>query len=60
MFFLTRPSQDIIAGYTELQAKLEPSYAFIGATHPHYYNSPKGYNLDHNGVCLGKGKKGCS
>ena len=34
----------------------KPSYPFIGATHPHNYNPPKGYNLDHNRICLGQGE----
>lgn len=50
---LGRPSDDAIAAFVAEQARLEPSYAYIGATRDRI--EPPGFHVDHWSAPLGSG-----
>jgi uncharacterized protein (UPF0548 family) len=54
MFLLARPTEEAIKRFIEAQDGAAFSYAEVGATHGN--NAPAGYTVDHNRVCLGKGR----
>jgi uncharacterized protein (UPF0548 family) len=53
MFCLSKPGEQFVREYLRTQAGVPFSYSEVGATRG---EAPRGYTLDHNRVCLGKGE----
>lgn len=52
MFFLSKPTDDVISAFVATQKKLRYTYAEVGATRE---QAPAGYTTDHNRIQLGQG-----
>src|SRR5690349_2500700 len=55
MFTLTEPTESDIAKFVSEQSKLPFSYSEVGAALADRTVTPRGYNVDHNRVQLGRG-----
>src|SRR5689334_2355778 len=55
MFTLTEPTESDIAKFVSAQSKLPFSYSEVGAALADRTVTPRGYNVDHNRVQLGRG-----
>ena len=56
MFRLRSPSPADLDAFLAQQAKLGPSYAPVGATHPDRAEMPAGYQVDYHRLYLGHGE----
>ncbi|QDU10409.1 DUF1990 family protein [Gimesia aquarii] len=54
MYLFNKPSSQQINEFIVSQARLDFTYSMVGATK--HEDSPSGFVVDHNRVCLGKGK----